>query len=102
MKKCSEQEYIQVGCVLPTSVAIALGGVCLGGVCPGGCLLGSVCPEECLPRERCPPRGCLTRAVCTQGCLSRGGVRPPMDRQMPVKTLPFPKLRLRAVMRNEK
>ena len=47
------------------------GDLCLGGLCPGGSL----------SREEPPPS-------------------PPVDRQTPVKILPCPKLRLRAVIRS--
>ena len=47
-------------------------GMSTWGVCPGGCLL----------RGGCLPRGCLPH--------------PSVDRQMPVKILPCPKLRLQA------
>ena len=96
------------------------------GVCPGdGCLPRGrgVCPGSVFPRGvstwGCLPRGCLPRGIClgvsTRGvsawgmCLSRGGVSPiacwntppPLwtESQTGVKTLPCPKLRLRAVKR---
>ena len=57
-------------------------------------------------RGRLSVEGCLLRGVSSQGvdvCLVGvypGGVcrTPPVDRQMPVKILPCPKLRLRAVI----
>ena len=52
-------------------------GVCLGSVCPGGVWLGGVC----------------LGGACPGGCLPH----PPVDRQTPVKILPCPTLRLRAV-----
>ena len=70
-------------------------------------------PVECVPpapyhTEGCLyPGGSLSRGVSVWGCLCPGGslsrgvsVRetpPPVDRQTPVKILPCPKLRLRAV-----
>ena len=56
------------------------GGVCSGGdVCPGDVYLG------CLPRGVSAQGGCLPT-----GCLPH----PSVDRQMTVKILPCPKLRL--------
>ena len=51
---------------------------------------------------------CVSRRVCESGgrgsvCVSRGDPGadiPPVDRQTPVKTLPCPKLHLRAVKRD--
>ena len=61
----NKQEYIQVECVPPASMAISLmgGGMVEWGVCLGG---GGM------------PRGCLHREVHT----------PTVDRQTPVKTFP--------------
>ena len=78
------------------------GGVCLEG-CPEGCLPGCV-SRGCLPGGcvqgvfvcrgvlRGLPRGCTPPAHCMLGYP-----HPPVDRQTPVKILPCPKLRLRAL-----
>ena len=58
------------------------------GLCPGGVSLQGV-------------RRSLSGGLCPGGSLSRGSLsgKPPMDRQTPVKLLPCPKLRLRALTR---
>ena len=75
------QQCIPAGCVLPA--LYRTGDLCAGGICPGGSL----------------SRGSLSKGA--GGSLSRGSLsgRPlcPVDRQTPVKLLPCPKLRLRAV-----
>ena len=86
---CLPRECVFLGVCLP-------GGVCLPrGVClPKGCLPGGVCQGGCLPRGG----GCLPR-----GCVCLGGLpdHPPCGQKewhTPVKILPCPKLRLRAVI----
>ena len=75
------------------------GGGCLPGrgVCPGrgGGAQGYVC----VPRGVSVQWGCAQEGVCLGGCLPGGCLSPPtLHRQIPVKILPCPKLRLREVI----
>ena len=89
------------------------GGGCLprGCVNLGVCSGGGVCPGRGLPAEGVSAHGVSVQGVCVclGGCLPRGCVCPEglsatpptsVDRQMPVKILPYPKLRLRVVINN--
>ena len=58
------------------SGSLCSGALCTGGLCPGGLY----------------PRGSLSRGVSVKETPS-----PTVDRQIPVKLLPCPKLRLRAL-----
>ena len=71
-----KRECIPVGCVPPALYRT-------GGLCPGNLCLG------CLWL-----RGSLSRGSLSRGSLSDPS---PVDRQTRVNTLPYPKLRLRAV-----
>ena len=86
-----QQECIPVGCVPPASVAVSVVGGCLPrGVCLGG---------GCLPRG-CLPRGCLSKERCTHPPIASWDTHTPLrtEWQTGVKTLPWPKLCLRAVI----
>ena len=73
------------GVCLSRGVCVCLprGDVCPGGVCPGGCL----------------PGGC----VCLGGCLPGGCTPPPLWTEFlthACENITFPKLRLRAAIKN--
>ena len=75
----------------------AQGGVCYWGGCSqGGCLLpGGVCSGGCPLWGWCLLLGgvCFWGGVCSRGGISQHALRqtplPPVDRQMPVKILPW-------------
>ena len=83
-----KQESIPVGCVPPTFL-VPVGE----GVCP---------PPRCRPPSPPdadhPPPGCKPPPLVVWTVMHAGSQLPcpPVDRQTPVKTLPCPKLRLRA------
>ena len=69
-----------------------------GSVCPGGVYLG-LSAQGGMPGCVCGGGDCLG-GVCPGGVCLEGAVcrMPPVDRQAPLKILPCPKLRLRAVI----
>ena len=96
--------------LFPGGVSAPRGCLFWGGVCSGGCLLpgrgGGVCSGGSVYSQGeggvCSWGGVCSGGVCSRGwgwCLVQGGISqhalrqtplPPVDRQMPVKILPWP------------